>query len=410
MSIWQRREICGRSLPWVPLLHHIRCEMIKSKKGQRLVKNRYWVCHFAQRHQDQLIQVPCDYMIHPDFMFLANADEIRAAFSRLHTLCFQIFAGIAESPEKFGMPLYLKEEYRNFSQQCRDSEQATFRPFVLLYNLFTCGDINDQSVIVSIEKFKAIKPSSTHTRTFSEKMTNAHCLFEKLADYGFIFEGLKNNKTTDKDIVIRYPDDTLLLHLWKALADKTKNIHSMIDFLHCSFRLLQDDMHTKGYSDFLGFIDTFPVEAEKAFIYKMDEALMSIGLLRGKIGYYYRTESLIRQKGPYSFRIININKWNPWHSEIKPEKVELGLRIRNVYRCMAYLQTCPDSIKRIFTGKSDSGCQKHRDNTCKHGVSYEMDGRTYWRCACCDPAFRLQQPKVEDIPHYIKLVELGEKK
>jgi hypothetical protein len=349
-------------------------------------------------------------VIHPDFTVLADENEIRAAFLQLHTLYFQIFEGIAESPEEFGMPLYSKEEYRNFSQQCRDSEQATFRPFVLLYNLFTCGEISDQSVIISIKKYKAIKPHPTHSRTYSEKIINANCLFEKLTDYGFIFEGLKNNKTTDKDIVISYPDNTLLLHLWKMLADKTKNINCMIDFLHCSFRLLQNDMQTKGYSILEGFIDTFPVEAEKDFVYKMDEALMSIGLLRGGTGYYYRTESIIKQKGPSSFRIININKWNPWNTEIRPEKVELGLRIRNVYNCMEYLKACPDSVKRIFTEKSDNGCQKHRDNACKHGVSYEIDGQKYWRCACCDPAFRLKQPKVEDIPHYIKLVELGEKK
>jgi len=77
---------------------------------------------------------------------------------------------------------------------------------------------------------------------------------------------------------------------------------------------------------------------------------------------------------------------------------------------MEYLQTCPDSVKRIFTDKNDSGCQNHRDNTCRHGVSYEIDGQSYWRCACVSPAFCFQQPKVEDIPHYIKLVELGEKK
>ncbi|MCL2487914.1 MAG: hypothetical protein FWE80_04455 [Oscillospiraceae bacterium] len=383
---------------------------VKNDNGEYFMKNNYWVCHFAERRQDQLIQVPLEYVIHPDFMLLANDEEIRAAFSRLHTLYFQIYGGIAESPEEFGMPLYSKEEYRNFSQQCRNAAQASFRPFILLYNLLTCGEIHDCSVHTSIKKFNAVKPRPKSESPVDEKITNAPFLFQKLTDYGFAFEGLKNNKITDKDIVISYPDDTLLLHLWKMLADKTKNVDCMMDFLHCSFRLLQDDMHTKGYDDLIGFVDTFPVEAEKAFVYKMDETLISIGLFRGEMGYYYRTEGLIRQKGPYSFRIININKWNPWHSEVKPEKVELGLRIRNVYSCIEYLQTCPDSVKRIFTEKNDSGCQRRRDNACKHGVSYEIDGQAYWRCACCDPAFCFQQPNIEDIPHYIKLVELGEKK
>jgi len=70
------------------------------------MKNKYWVCHFAERRQDELIRVPCDYAIHPDFMLLAKEDEIRAAFSQLHILYSQIFGGIVESPEEFGMPLY----------------------------------------------------------------------------------------------------------------------------------------------------------------------------------------------------------------------------------------------------------------------------------------------------------------
>ena len=168
-------------------------------------------------------------------------------------------------------------------------------------------------------------------------------------------------------------------------------------------------MHTKGFGDFDSFVDTFPAEEEKAFVYKMDEALKSIGLLRAGTC-YYRTESIIKNKGPYSFRMININNWNPWNTEIKPEKLEIGLRIRNVYNCMEYLKDCPDSVKRIFTEHNDDGCQRRRDNACIHGVSYEMNGQTYWRCACCDPAFRFRQPKIEDIPHYIKLVEIGEKK
>lgn len=374
------------------------------------MKNNYWVCHFAERHQDQLIHIPSDYTIHPYFLFLAEDDDIRTAFSQLHKLYLQIFADMVEVPEEFGLPLYLKEEYRNFSQQCRDSEQASFRPFILLYHLFICGEIVGQSVVVPIDKFKAIKPQPTHTRSFSEKITNISFLFHKLTQYGFIFEGLRNNKITNEDIVITYSDNSLLLQLWKVLADKSKNIGRIVDFLICSFRLIQDDINTKGYTDFTSFIDSFPLAEEKEFISKMDEALLSIGLVCGEAGYYYHNESLIKQKGPCSFRIININAYNPWYSEIKPEKLELGLRIRNVNNCMEYLKKCPDSVKRIFIENNDEGCQRHKNNTCQHGVSYEIDGQPYWRCACCDPAFRFGQPQIENIPHYIKLVELGEKK
>ena len=374
------------------------------------MKHEYWVCHFAERHRDKLIVIPSDYAVHTDFTTFAPESEVRDAFARLRALYCEIFCGIQESPESYGVPLYSKAEHRNFSQQCRDSEQAAYCPFILLYNLFTCGsiDASSQSVIVPVEKYKAVKPRPTHSRSFSEKITNAHCLFKKLAECGFVFGGLKNNKAANEDIVISYPGDAKLLYLWKMLADKAKNTDSLLDFLQCSFRLLQDDVRTKGYDDWTGFIDTFPLEEEKQFIHEMDKALVSAGLLPGGTGYYYRTESMIKNKGPDSFRLININRWEPWHSEIRPEKLEVGLRIRNVHNCAEYLTACPESVKRIFTEKNDKGCAARAK--CKHGVGYELDGQKYWRCACCNPAIRFDRPKTADIPHYIKLVELGEKK
>jgi len=369
-----------------------------------------WVSHFAERRRDQLIRIPPDYPIHPAFTPLADEEELRAAFARLHALCELIYQGMEENPEVFGLPLYAKEDYRNFSQQCRDAAQAVYRPFILLFNLFTCGETEDCAVSTSAAKFKAVKPRPKSESPVDEKIANLPILFQRLTDCGFVFEGLKNNKVTNMDIIISYPDDALLLRLWKMLADKAKNTDCLLDFLQCSYRLLQDDLYTKGYSDWDRFIDTFPLDTEKAFVNRMDKALLSKGLLRGEPGYYYRTESQIKQKGPYSFRVININKYNPWHSEARPEKAEVGLRIRNVQNCLDYLRTCPSSIQQIFTAASDGGCQKHADGTCKHGVGYRLDGEIYWRCGCCDPAIRFQQPRVEDIPHYIKLVELGEKR
>ena len=64
---------------------------------------------------------------------------------------------------------------------------------------------------------------------------------------------------------------------------------------------------------------------------------------------------------------------------------------------------------KIFTEYSDEGCGKRKENKCIHGVAYEINKKDYWRCACCFPAFKIK-PKITDIPHYIKLVELGEKK
>jgi hypothetical protein len=45
----------------------------------------------------------------------------------------------------------------------------------------------------------------------------------------------------------------------------------------------------------------------------------------------------------------------------------------------------------------------------KNAVSYEIDGKHYWHCACCGAPFNFK-PILDNITHYINLVKLGEKK
>jgi len=273
--------------------------------------------------------------------------------------------------------------------------------------------MHDNTVIVSIDKYKGINPPPKYLTGFNQKVLKPHLLFNKLAEFGFVFEGLKNNKVTDNDIVISYPDNTTVLLLFKMLADKVHNTNRLGDFLCCSFRLLQDDMHTAGYGCMEDLIDKVHTDAEKEFVCKMNETLLSLDLFRNvRGGYegpglaYYRSNKIMDSKGPYSFRMI---ARSPDINNLETEKMLLGLRIRNVTNCLKYLNNCPDEVKHIFTEYSDNGCEKRTNKTCKHSVSYEIDKKEYWRCACCHTAFNVK-PKIEHIPHYIKLVELGEKK
>ena len=96
------------------------------------------------------------------------------------------------------------------------------------------------------------------------------------------------------------------------------------------------------------------------------------------------------------------------NDETTTEKMRLQLRIRNVEKCLPYLESCSDSVKQIFTSHTDEGCQKRFDQTCKHGITYKIDDNQYRRCACCHAPFNVK-PKLADIPAYVKLVELGEK-
>ena len=365
----------------------------------------YWVSVWAKRRRDEVVPVPPEYAVHRDFTADMGADDAREAFAMIRELFMNVYGDIAENPSAFGMPPYQKDAYRVFSQQWRDAGQAPYRPFILLYNLLAYGESAGQSVTVPHGIFKSIN-----------KVKQSHYLFDKLADYGFEFEGLKNNKPSGDDIIVSYPDNPGALRLLKLLAEKSKNAERLEDFLCCHFRLLQDDMHTVNYGYGADDVaDRVLTESERTFVYEMDNALTNTGLYRKPYGgieckgvAYYRSEKVMAAKGPYSFRIVNkdFDFINP-ESDIR--KMRLLLRIRNVGNCMEYLKTCPDSVLRIFTDHSDKGCARRAEGACKHGISYEINGTEYWRCGCCHTGFNFK-PDISDIPHYIKLVELGEKK
>jgi hypothetical protein len=94
------------------------------------MNHKYWASHFAERHQDQMIQIPRDLKINKDFLLGMDEDEIRSTFSRIHDLYFQIQGDIIKSPEEFGMPLYSKDEYRIFHSNV---EIQSKRHFVHLF-------------------------------------------------------------------------------------------------------------------------------------------------------------------------------------------------------------------------------------------------------------------------------------
>jgi hypothetical protein len=102
----------------------------------------------------------------------------------------------------------------------------------------------------------------------------------------------------------------------------------------------------------------------------------------------------MRSNGIYHFCVLS------WKTELV-----LFLRIRNATKCLEYLNECPSRIKEIFL-QNDEGCSRRRNGTCVHGIQYTLDGVNYWRCGCCTVPFRVN-PVIEDIPHYLKLVELG---
>jgi len=354
----------------------------------------YWVQEWGRVRQKEIVRYPKSFIIHQAYTTMLSKEDLIVAFEEIWNLYFEVYGEITQSPEEFGMPLHKIEDFNAFTRQARESRSAPYRPFNLLYHLFLSGEFINSDFIVDI-------------KTFREKKTikNQQYIFKAFENYGFTFEGLKSEKISKQDIRIEYPDNKNVIIVLKIMAEKANATDKLNDFLSCHYKLFQDDINTANYGDGADIVaDKMHTDDEKNIIFKVDSLLSKKGYFSKEkswnegLGYaYYDKENTMLRNGPYHYWLLS------WKTELI-----LYLRIRNASRCLDYLKRCPESIKDIFR-KSDEGCDSRKLGTCKFGQEYNFEDKMHWKCGCCNASFYFK-PVEEDIPHYIKLLEIGLKK
>jgi len=346
--------------------------------------NELWTTYWAQVRRNEMVDLPKTYAIHSDYLKELSQDEFVSAFEEVWHLFAALYEDIGKAPAEYGMPLHEKEKYREYSQQWRDCGQCIYRPFALLFHLFTHGVLENGVLTV-----KPVNPPAA--------VKNIQKLFKKLEDFGFCFMGLKNYKRSGQDLELSFPDNGNVMIVLKHMIDQC-DIHGLYT---CSHRLFIDGAGQPPRPFSVDDVaDAFHTETEKQFVYRFHQTLTEMGYEWSAAGGWEGPG--IAYGEPKKVYLYRTSSWTG--------RLLVYLRIRDVGKCLEYLKSCPDSVQRIFTEKNDPGCGKRLNNTCKAGVEYEMGGTHYWRCGCCAPAFCLDDPKIEDIPHYVRLTELGSKK
>jgi hypothetical protein len=365
--------------------------------------NGYIINEWALVRRNELVDIPDQLDIHPDFLTELDREEFERAFRHIWNMFYQIYDDISKEPERFAMPVYRTAEYRYGSKEAGESRTAAWRPIYLLLFLFGSGEGREGRFIVNCDHFRKINT-----------VRNSFALLKPLADYGFVFEGLKNGKITPQleSFIIDYPDDSKVLTVLELVAKKvlkTQQItgwsHFGNSFLAWNYRILKDDRNTSevGYeADYVA--DKMHNAADMESVFEFHRIMKEQGYCYERGGWnegpdicYYNSETVMKNKGPYLFRMMS------WKADLR-----LFLRIRNAEKCLSYAEDCSEDIKNMFR-HSEPGCHNHTNGTCRSGVGYVYDREERWHCGCCSAAFQLH-PKAQDIPSYIRLVELGVKK
>lgn len=361
------------------------------------------ISKWALVRRRELVDVPKQIKIHKDFLAELSEEEFEDSFRQIHELFYQMYTDMAEHPEEFGMPLYGMAEYNYFSKEARETRTAPWKPFYLLLELFSWGELCNGVIAVDMSTFRKLNQVKT-----------TDVLIRALENYGFFFAGLKNGKLPASGGVLEidYPDNRNILLVLSLVAKKVMNtqlknagnyfsnrVAFENGFISWNYKLLWEGLETCSLAEGCAYVaDKMHNAADRAAAEKLDDILQKAGHMVSK-GDANEGPSLRYSKGktPYDFALESVEG-----------ELILELRIRNVDKCMEYLKECPERIVEMFR-QTDAGCQNRVNGTCKYGVKYIFEGEEKWHCGCCGAQFKLHPVEV-DMEHYLRLVELGRKR
>ncbi len=368
-----------------------------------MMRDGYLVSKWALVRRNELVDIPEKLEIHQDFLQQISHAEFESAFREIGAMFRQMYADMAAAPQRFGLPLYKVDEYDYFSNQAREARSAPWNLFHLMFCLFACGDFKESVFVTDTAEVRK-----------RNKAKKTNYLLEAMCDYGFLFDGMKKYSLSSGDYLeIDYPDNRNVIGILSAVAKKVNNTQ-LKDVKNCysnsitfsnafiawNYKVLAEDLNTCSLAEGCDYVaDKMHDEADREVIFALDEILMKRGCTRKKgdsnegpsVRYYDKKSSV------YDYALTS-----------DAGKLYLELRIRNAEKCLAYLRECPERIAEIFR-HSDTGCRNRVNGSCRSGVKYVFEKEEKWHCGCCGAPFKIH-PIKEDIPHYLKLWELGSKK
>ena len=389
------------------------------EKWEKYMKDTFIVSQWAQVRRNELVDIPDNFAIHPDFLQSLTRQEFEEAFREIGTMFRQMYTDMAREPERFGLPLY-KEEYGYFTSQAREARKAPWYLGHFLLCIFACGEFSGDGASrgkpsedgASGGDFwgAAFLADTAEIRRLNQaKKTNI--LLKALHDYGFVFSGIKNySLTSGSTLEIDYPDNRNLLQVLSLVAKKVrdtqlkdvKNVYSPDiafgnAFIGWHYKILAEDLHICSLGEDSGYVaDKMHAEADRETVLAMDKILMQQGYTRRRAA---------PNEGPSLRYYRGAAKTHAYALTSDKGQLYLELRIRNAQDCVPYLQEYPERIAEIFR-HSDTGCKNRFSGACKCGVRYTFEGEEKWHCGCCGAPFQIR-PVTEDIPHYLKLMEYG---
>ena len=230
---------------------------------------------WAKRCRDDLADIPQDFNIHKDFLYYIDKEDFDYAFRYMRSLLSKMLEDISVTPEKFKFPLISSDVHSYSDTKGLEARTIPWRPMELLYNISLFSRYENKCLTVDAQNFLSVN-----------KVPNHQNIFKALTEYGFVFTSLNNFKVTKNtaDFTAEFYDCPDLLYVMNNIAKKANKNNRRIDFLLCSYRILEHDFNSVPYIDLPVFItDRLHNESEKQFCMEFDKVMREKGYFSDKI-------------------------------------------------------------------------------------------------------------------------------
>ena len=363
---------------------------------------KYHCQYQAESFADSILPVPENYPLRDGL-----PEDFRTHFARLCELAKNIYLDIAKQPENYGLMLVdIESSDHNLA---RDGYRTIHRFVDTLSNLSRCGELKNHQLIISAEKFReAVKKGHG---AVSNPVPKYELILSRLIDFGFAisdFEGKPFSKKVES-FTVEYPGCPEMIDAIKIYCgcwDELKSERSAIklwpkEFHHHYYRFdykitadcdgIPMRQWISDEADYLGY----PAEL-KDFSLAFHEYSLKYKGVNFDGDYTYKSK-----------RIARIIRTGYIALSMGESVFCLSLKLKNMDRYMAEINSMPDSIKSHMSRDNCRFCdfQGATPEQCKYRVYWTLDGISHVGCAhACFDGFN--DFDLARVPDYWRLLEL----
>lgn len=331
-----------------------------------------------QNLYDHIVPVLDDFNVNHSCLFGTNKDDFIIGLKELTEIIKSIYADMINNPAEYGLPLVEDIEYKPFNPKAAISKKSSFRLVALLYTLARNSELKGNDLKVNENNFS--KELKNLKSMF--KVTNSKMIFNKLRNYGFIYE----------DNTFSYSDNHSVI---PALYGYMKNVplqKPAIFSLNYNFAATDLPSHSTVFTEYLS-------ENEREFFILLNEFMLSECFNIGNTGDYnifsYSIEYLMDSKDDK--RIVRC------YSDFG--KLGVWLKLHNSDCYDYYIEKLPEKIKQIF--RKESSC-KFCIESCGARIFRTFEGTEYTDCGYGN-YFIITSFDLDDIKYYKQIILLERK-